>query len=139
MIRKHNITGLLCLLLLGSSAGCADKLTDIEQVELSFEVNTDKLDLPADVSPTYSEARLTMEDQNRWGEVLTYSVEDIGRPIAVRKGYFRAQFAATIHYRHEGADRSYPVACYLNGNGTSPENLIQPQIRATLPLERSKK
>ena len=127
------------LYLLFTLASCTDEFGDVEYINLSFEVNTAKLGLPEGVEVTYTDAVLTMQDYNHWGEILTYPITDIAGSVTLQRGYYsKMRFTAMASYRYNDEDISFPVACYLNGNN-NPINMIHPQVRAKLPLERSTK
>lgn len=125
------------LLFLLSISACTDKFGDIEYVQLSLEVDTSKLDLPSGVAVRFTDAQLTMSDYNRWDQQLTLPVDDVNQSITIKRGYYTGmQFTAILHYPYEGEDNAVSVQCYLNGN-SNPQNVIRPQVKATLPLERS--
>lgn len=127
-----------CLYLLLNLVACTDKFGDLQYTHLSFVVDTSKLQLPSNVAIRFTEAELSMEDQNRWNEMLTYSIQDVEAGISFKIGYYnKIRFTAQLHYTENGETVSFPVSCNLNNISTA-QNMIKPEVQGKLPLERSK-
>ncbi|WP_437922186.1 hypothetical protein [Sphingobacterium sp. LRF_L2] len=129
-------------LVLVSISSCSTEYTDPEEIHLSFDVDTSKLNLPEGTVISFSEANLTMIDYNRWNQMLTYSITDVESGVHIPKGYYYTIiFKANMHYTLNAEEITVPVSCYVNGHiagiSSRSQNMLDPEMRATLPLERS--